>query len=105
MKIHPKRNGKKRKELTSTAKKVTLAYMRDEEGAAKPEVSVNWVSYRFSSEYHTIEEEGKKVLLRAPSHYYDVGDLNINGRIALILKTPNNRRQADLEGIAYNSVD
>ena len=94
-----KRNGVKKRELTSIAKQVI------------PEVSIRWTSYKFPKRHYNVKEYDQAtkkeltVSVQIPRHYYDVANLTLGEKSILSLKTPNNKRIARLEGIAYNSVD
>lgn len=104
MKAH-KRNGVKKRELTHIAKHVVSSYI-----TGKP-VSMTWISYRFPKRHYKVDEYNQvtktehTVYVEIPRHYYDVANLTIGEKPFLSLKTPNNKRIARLEKIAYNSVE
>ncbi len=103
MKTVHKRNGKKRREITAIAKRVASSY-RESESDKIPKVSVDWASYKMPEEIYIEEIDGKKVVSKIKPHYYDVCHLFWNGK-QMVLKTPNDKRISDLEGIAYNLVE
>jgi len=88
MKPH-KRNGTKKRELTHIARQVAAAYQEskslEDNAYQKLRFSLKWTNYK-------------------GFFLYDVGHLNL-GEQTILLKTPNNKDSANLEKIAYNSVD
>lgn len=94
-------NGNKKRKLARIAKQVASSYI-----PGKPRISVKWISYEFPSyKFKEEQDNGDVIIFETHPYYYDIGRLIINKQKKALLKTPNNKDIANLEGIAYNSVD